>query len=219
MSTGQRYTSSSTSRSRALRRPHRRSPSGVDGLAWNVDAVGLSSSTATLTLRPAVDAGQGVTIAYAPPAAGLLRDAAGNATLAFSSQPANGSPAAPVPSPGSFSPSLAKPSFADDHTPAEPWVGEWGPKTDPQWVSSTGHLRRSPRACSISRTSPRRRRPRSTGTSSWGRRRRGTRSPRTAVCPSRSGLSITTCACRSQSTRTACSTAARLPASMRSSRS
>ena len=112
----------------------------VDGLAWNVDAVGLGSSTATLTLRPAVDAGQGVTIAYAPPAAGLLRDAAGNATLAFSSQPANGSPAAPVPSPGSFSPSLAKPSFADDHTPAEPWVGEWGPKTDPQWVSSTGHL-------------------------------------------------------------------------------
>jgi len=112
----------------------------VNGLAWTVDRVQVAGTAATLTLRPAIEAGQSVHVSYVPPSAGQLRDVAGNAMPSFAADAANSSPAGPAPSLGSFSPSLAKPSFADDHSSIEPWVGEWGPKTDPQWVGSTGHL-------------------------------------------------------------------------------
>jgi M6 family metalloprotease-like protein len=113
----------------------------VDGLAWNVAQVSLSSTTEALVLRPAVDAGQVVKLVYTRPTTGGLHDAAGNTTPAFTTQASNFSLPAPAPSPGAFSPALAKPSFADDHSVPGPWVGEWGPKTDPQWEPSTGHLR------------------------------------------------------------------------------
>ena len=113
----------------------------VNGLAWTVNGVQVSGTAATLALRPAVDAGQVVHVSYSPPATARLRDAAGNVTPAFTAEPGNTSPAGPSPSPGSFSPSLAKPAYADDHSVVEPWVGEWGPKTDPQWEPTSGHLR------------------------------------------------------------------------------
>ena len=53
---------------------------------------------------------------------------------------------APVPPPAfpgaPFSPSLSKPSFADDRSSVrQPWVGEWGPKSDPYFLPGTGRLR------------------------------------------------------------------------------
>lgn len=46
------------------------------------------------------------------------------------------------PATGGFTPSLAKPWFADNSSAVvEPWVGEWGPKTDPYFLAGTGHLR------------------------------------------------------------------------------
>jgi len=48
----------------------------------------------------------------------------------------------PPPATGGFSPSLDKPAFADNASAvAEPWVGEWGPKTDSYFLSGHGHLR------------------------------------------------------------------------------
>ncbi len=50
-------------------------------------------------------------------------------------------PTAP-PATGGFSPSLDKPGFADNSSAVDdPWVGEWGPKTDPYFLPGTGHLR------------------------------------------------------------------------------
>jgi M6 family metalloprotease-like protein len=112
----------------------------VDGLAWTVSGVAASAATVTLALFPAVDAGQAVRVSYVPPSAFALEDPAGNRAAGFDVAASNASVAGPVSSAGSFSPSLAKPAFADDHSSIEPWVGEWGPKSDPQWVSSTGHL-------------------------------------------------------------------------------
>ncbi len=39
-----------------------------------------------------------------------------------------------------YAPSLPKPPFADDHSQTDPLAGEWGPKTDPYWIRSTGSL-------------------------------------------------------------------------------
>ena len=78
---------------------------------------------------------------YSPPASGL-KDPAGNAVAAFTAHPTNSTPAGPAPAqePG-YSPSLPKPYFADDRVNSpQPWVGEWGPKTDPYWLHSTGTL-------------------------------------------------------------------------------
>src|SRR6185312_5334594 len=85
---------------------------------------------------------QTVTVSYTP-SANALADAARNGVQAFSAHAViNSSASAPAPSPGSFAPSLAKPGFADDRSGVrEPWVGEWGPKGDPYWLPSTGHLR------------------------------------------------------------------------------
>lgn len=109
----------------------------VGGLAWKLTAAAATGKAVTLTLGLAADAGQAVSISYSGSA---LKDAAGNVVAAFTAQPTNTSPAGPSPAAGSFSPLLAKPSFADNHVVPEPWVGEWGPKSDPQWAPSTGHL-------------------------------------------------------------------------------
>jgi M6 family metalloprotease-like protein len=48
----------------------------------------------------------------------------------------------PLPPGPGYAPTLAKPAFADDRsTVTDPWVGEWGPKTDPYFLPGTGHLR------------------------------------------------------------------------------
>ncbi|MEP6979028.1 MAG: Ig-like domain-containing protein [Thermoleophilia bacterium] len=109
----------------------------VDGLAWKAVSAAAADTTVTITLALAVDAGQRVKVTISSG----LRDASGNDVPAVSFEPRNESQAAPQPTPGSFSPSIAKPDFADNHVVSDPWVGEWGPKTDPYWLPSTGHLR------------------------------------------------------------------------------
>lgn len=113
----------------------------VNGLAWRVETVGVTGREIVLRLGVGVLAAETVEVAYAGTAG--LADRAGNALPAFTVRPRNSTPAAaaPLDEPG-FSPVLPKPAFADDRTfDWQPWVGEWGPKTDPYWLPSTGTLR------------------------------------------------------------------------------
>ncbi|HEY8843963.1 MAG TPA: SwmB domain-containing protein [Gaiellaceae bacterium] len=109
----------------------------VDGLSWKLAAAAAADKTLTLTLALAVDAGQKVKVTIGSG----LHGETGTEVSPLSFEPRNESPAPPQPTPGSFFPSIAKPEFADNHAAPDPWVGEWGPKTDPYWLPSTGHLR------------------------------------------------------------------------------
>jgi len=113
----------------------------VDGLRWRVESATIDGPRVVLRLGIGVMAAEAAEVAYGP-AAAALRDASGNPVASFTAAVANSTPAGPPPpaEPG-FSPSIPKPSFADDRTVREPWVGQWGPKTDPYWLRSTGTLR------------------------------------------------------------------------------
>ena len=113
----------------------------VDNLSWPVTAAALNGQTVTLTLVLAVDGGRTVTLSYTP-SVGTLTDPAGNPVAAVADRPVtNSSPPPPTPSPEpGYSPSLPKPPLADTHLSDQPPVGEWGPKSDPYWLPSTGTL-------------------------------------------------------------------------------
>ena len=115
----------------------------VDGLAWRVESVAIDGRRVVLQLGLAVVAAEVVEVTYTVPATSRLRDAAGNAVAGFTARPANATPATPAPpaEPG-YSLSIPKPDFAEDRVNDwQPWVGEWGPKTDPYWLPTTGTLR------------------------------------------------------------------------------
>ena len=111
----------------------------VDGLRWRVETVAVEARRIVLRLGIGVLGGESVAVTYTP--AGLA-DRAGNPLPAFTAQSRNATPAVPAPpeEPG-FAPVLRKPPFADSRAVPEPWVGEWGPKTDPYWLPATGTLR------------------------------------------------------------------------------
>ncbi len=114
----------------------------VDGLRWRVESATLAGRSVALRLGLGVNAGEAVAVSYEMPATNPLRDAAGRYSAAFRTNASNTTPAAPPPpaEPG-YSPVIPKPSFADSRVIPDPWVGEWGPKTDPYWLPSTGALR------------------------------------------------------------------------------
>jgi M6 family metalloprotease-like protein/uncharacterized repeat protein (TIGR02059 family) len=113
----------------------------VDNLSWPVTAVAVDGNGVTLTLVLAVDGGQTVTVSSTS-TAGALADAAGNAVAAIADRPVtNSSPPPPTPSPEpGFSPSIPMPDVSGRPRPDGPWLGEWGPKTDPYWLASKGTL-------------------------------------------------------------------------------
>ena len=114
----------------------------VDGLRWRVESATLAGRSVALRLGLGVNAGEAVAVSYEMPATNPLRDAAGRYSVAFRTNASNTTPAGPTPpaEPG-YSPVIPKPSFADSRVIPDPWVGEWGPKTDPYWLPSTGALR------------------------------------------------------------------------------
>jgi M6 family metalloprotease-like protein/uncharacterized repeat protein (TIGR02059 family) len=112
----------------------------VDNLFWPVTAVAVAGKTVTLMLVLAVDGGRTVTVSYT--SVGALTDAAGNPVAAISDRAVtNSSPPAPTPSPEpGYSPSIPMPSVAGRPIPDGPWLGEWGPKTDPYRLPGKGTL-------------------------------------------------------------------------------
>jgi M6 family metalloprotease-like protein len=113
----------------------------VDSLAWPATSVSVQGNVVTLPLVLAVDGGRTVTVSYTP-GAGALTDGAGNPVATFFKRPVtNLSPPPPTPSPEpGYSPLIPKPSWADTHLTDQPPVGEWGPKSDPYWLHSTGTM-------------------------------------------------------------------------------
>jgi len=113
----------------------------VNNLSWPVTSVTVNSTTVTLALVLAVDHSESVRVSYTP-GLGALTDSAGNEASGWDKAPVrNSSPPPPTPDPEpGYSPSVPKPSWADTHLSDEPPVGEWGPKSDPYWLPSTGDL-------------------------------------------------------------------------------
>jgi hypothetical protein len=89
----------------------------VHGVARTVTAVALNGTTATLTLDPAVGAGEAVVVHYAVPALDALHDPSGNTVAAFTSSVTNNT-AAPVPPPPTTTPVSPAP-FLVSATPAD----------------------------------------------------------------------------------------------------
>lgn len=113
----------------------------VDTVFWPVTAIAVEGKHVTLTLLLAVDGGKTVLVSYGA-AAGVISDAANNDVASFSGRAVkNQSPPSPTAVvEAGFSPSIAKPSFADNRAADQPWVGEWGRKVDSYWLPSTGTL-------------------------------------------------------------------------------
>ncbi len=113
----------------------------VNNLSWPATGVTVTSNTVTLALVLAIDGGRTVKVGYTP-ALGALKDAAGNPAAGWLNAPVtNVSPPPPTPDPElGYSPSIPKPPLADTHLTDQPSVGEWGPKSDPYWLPSTGTL-------------------------------------------------------------------------------
>ena len=108
----------------------------VDGLRWRIAGARLEGKRdVVLRLAIGVTSTESVVVTYT---ASSLADRAGNATRNFSTTTRNVTPAAPATAEPGFAPSLPKPGFADDRSIPDPWVGEWGPKSDPYWLPSRG---------------------------------------------------------------------------------
>lgn len=120
----------------------------ADGVSYPVTNVQASGTNVVLTVLHDIPMGRAVTVDYAPPATGGIADATGQRAAALTRQPVtnNSLTAPPSSAGGSFSPSLAAPSFATDtraNVPQldAPHVGEWTFPLQQFYLPSTGTLR------------------------------------------------------------------------------
>jgi hypothetical protein len=119
----------------------------ADGLRYPVSNVQASGASVVLTVLYDIPAGRTVTVDYLPPPAGGIADAHGQRSSALTRRAVTNNSSTPPPSSagGSFSPSLAAPSFATDTRATSPnlqspHVGEWTFPLRQFYLPATGTL-------------------------------------------------------------------------------
>src|SRR5262249_55399160 len=107
---------------------------------WPATKAAVAGKVVTLTLVLTVDGGRTITVSQAH---ATLTDAAGNPVADFTDRPVtnlSSPPPTPSPEPG-YSPSILAPSTARRPRAGSPGpIGEWGPKSGPYWLPTTGTL-------------------------------------------------------------------------------